>query len=203
MRPRFQTLRVAFVAALLLSGLPAYGQMLGVKFEAQAQMTTEAGNVTGCGMSFSAAYVDGSYIQGLSGSINLYLMGAVAVKAGLFDFAATGNPQSPVKQTPSPFRLSWARPGNGKAVSAQKPEHVFQGDGPGFLMFAVPMEVGSDLIARVANGDKLWLGFRSKEGRERVFSGPVEWQADGHAQFVECLNALSRAAAEKQVGGQK
>ena len=125
------------------------------------------------------------------------------MKAGLFDFAATGNRQSPFKRTPSPFRLAWARAGNGKAVSAQKPEHVFKGGDPGYLMFAVPVEAGGDLLVRVANGDKLWMGFRTKEGRERVFNGPVEWQADGHAQFSDCLSALSRAASEMQAGGEK
>lgn len=201
MRPLFQSLRVTLVAAFLVSALPAYGQMLGVKFQAQAQMTTKAGDVTGCGLSFVALHVDDVGAQGLSGSINLYLPGAVAVKAGLFDFAPTGNPQALVKRIPSPFRLSWARAGNGKAVTAQKPEHVFQGDDEGFLLFAVSMEVGGDLLIRVAAGDKLWLGFRSKAGRERVFSGPLEWEGDGQAQFAECLDALSRAVAEKSVGG--
>jgi len=164
--------------------------MLPVTFEAQAQMTTKAGNVTGCGFSFVAAHVDEWGTQGLSGSINLYLAGVVGVKAGLFDFAST-------KRTPSPFQLSWARAGSGKAVSPEKPEHQIPAEDEGFQLFAAPLEPGTDLLIRVAvGGEKLWLGFRSKQGRERVFSGPLKWEGDGAAQFVECFDGLSRGASE-------
>lgn len=160
-------------------------------------MTTNAGNVTGCGFSFVAAHVDEWGAKGLSGSINVYLMGAIAVKAGLFDMSSTGKPK------PSPFRLSWARAGSGKAVSPQKPEHSFPSGDDGFQIFAVPLEAGGDLLIRVTAGEKLWLGFKSKAGRERVFSGPLKWEGEGEAQFVECLDGLSRAASELSAGATK
>jgi len=171
--------------------------MLPVQFEAQAQMTTKDGNVTGCGFSFIAAHADEWGAQGLSGSVNLYLMGAVAVKAGLFDMSSTGKPK------PSPFQLSWARAGSGKAVSPQKPEHRIPTEDDGFQMFAVPLEAGSDFLMRLIAGEKLWFGFKSKQGRERVFSGPLKWEGDGEAQFAECLDGLSRAASEQRAGASK
>lgn len=197
--------RLALAAAFLLPGLPAHGQMLSVLFEAQAQMTTKAGNVTGCGFSFMAVHVDErGTTQGLSGSVNLLLPGVVPVKAGLFDFVSTGNLQSPVKQTPSPFRLSWARAGSGKIVSPEKPEHQISGEDEGFQLFAAPVEAGTDLLLRVATGgEKLWLGFRSKQGRERVFNGPLRWEEDGEAQFLQCLDALRGALAERSAGAAK
>ncbi|MDT3677873.1 MAG: hypothetical protein ROZ64_03430 [Burkholderiaceae bacterium] len=202
MKPRFQAFRLALAASFFLLGLPAHGQMLPVQFQAQAQMTTKAGDVTGCGFSFVAAHVDEWGMQGLSGSINLYLMGAVAVKAGLFDMAPTGNAKAPVKRTPSPFQLSWARAGSGKAVSPQKPEHRIPSEDDGFQLFVVPLEeAGADLLMRVAvGGEKLWLGFRSMEGRERIFSGPLKWEGEGEAQFRDCFDGLSRAASELSVG---
>jgi len=204
MWPRLQTIRLALAAAFLLSALPAHGQMLPVQFEAQAQMTTKDGNVTGCGFSFVAAHVDEWGTQGLSGSINVFLPGVVPVKAGLFDFAPTGNLESPVKRTPSPFRLSWARAGSGKAVSPEKPEHQIPADDDGFHLFAAPLEAGTDLLISVAvGGEKLWLGFKSRQGRERVFSGPLKWEGDGEAQFLECLDALRRAVAEPPVGAMR
>jgi len=177
--------------------------MLAVTFEAQAQMTTKAGNVTGCGFSFVAAHVDEWGTQGLSGSINLFLPGVVPVKAGLFDMAPTGNPPSAFKNTPSPFRLSWARAGSGRAVSPERPEHEIPSEDDGFQLFAAPLEAGSELLMRVVAGEKLWLGFKSKQGRERVFSGPLQWEGDSEAQFLQCLDALRRTVAEMPVGATK
>lgn len=197
MKPRFQAFRLALAAAFVLSGLPAHGQMLPVQFQAQAQMSTKAGNVTGCGFSFVAAHVDEWGAQGLSGSINFLLPGVVSVKAGLFDMVPTGNPPSTFKNTPSPFRLSWARAGSGKAVSPEKPEHQIAAEDEGFELFAAPLEPGTDLLMRVAlGGEKLWFGFKSEQGRERVFSGPVKWEGEGEAQFLQCLDALGRTVNE-------
>lgn len=186
-----------------MSCLPVHGQMLAVTFETQAQMSTKSGDVSACGVSFSAVHVDGPYAQGLSGSINLYLDGVAGIKAGLFDFSSTGNPQNPFKRAPSAFRLAWVRADGGKPVSPQKPEHMIPSDDDGYRLFAVPLKPGADLLIRVAGGEKLWLGFKSDKGHERIFNGPLKWEAGAEAQFRECLDLLSGAVAQQMKANPK
>lgn len=196
MRPTNLLLSILVVVVLLAPATPARAQMLRVTFDAQAQMTTSSGALSGCGFVFNGAHVDNWVANGVNGSINVYMAGSAAIKAGLFEFTVAG--KGDVQRAPSPYRFAWARVEGSEFTAPQKPEHVLPSEDEGYVVFAMPLAEGAELLLNTATGQKLWLGFKTKEGRERVLSGPIKWDTGAEEQFHECLGQMSKAASHIQ-----
>lgn len=175
--------------------------MVRVTFEAQAQMSTSSGEISGCGLIFNAAHTDGAatLALGVNGSIHAYMTGTAAIKAGLFDFSfERGN----VRRAPSPYRFAWARVDGLDFIAPQKPGHIIPSEDEGYLLFAMPFSEGVDLLLGAATGQRLWLGFKTKEGWERVLSGAIKWDTGAEEQFQECLGQMSEAASRMLPAGE-
>ncbi|MCD6674882.1 MAG: hypothetical protein LT106_18770 [Burkholderiaceae bacterium] len=193
MRSALRYLGELAVVVFLVHSFPAHAQMLRVTFDAQAQMATASGALSGCGLLFSGAHVDDTLATGVQGSINVYMSGTAAIKAGLFEF--TTDRRGAVQRSVSPYRFAWARVDGVAFTAPQKPEHVIASDDEGFVLFAMPFAEGIEVFVSAAAGQRLWLGFKTKGGHERVLSGHVKWAAGAEEQFRECLDQMSEAAS--------
>lgn len=181
-------------AALLTHSLPARAQMLRVTFEAHAHMGTSSGALSSCGLIFRGAHVDDVVANGVNGSIVLQMAGSAGIKAGLFEITTARG--GGVQRTPSPYRFAWARVDGLAFTAPQKPEHIIPSDDEGYILLAMPLAEGAELLINAATGHRLWLGFKTKQGWERVLSGPIKWDAGAEEQFRECLSQMSEAAAQ-------
>lgn len=194
----------AVALILTLFPLVVQAQMHGVEFVADPLMSTSSGSVTGCGLMFTATHVDSATgsVVGLTGSVNVYLSGVSAIKGGLFDFTGSGSGE--ITRKAAPHKLTWVRADGGAVVKPKRPEHVQPSDDEGFVLFAVPgVDAGFDLLERVKLGSRLWVGFKSDLGKERIFSGPVKMDQATTDQMTLCYRELAESAQRTLDGSMK
>ena len=185
--------RFTFGACVMAIALQSNAQMLGVTFYAQAQMTTKLGDVTGCGFSLTAAHIGQISNIGYDGSIHAYLAGFTGFKGGLFDITVAQDGKSLHSKTPSHFKLAWAKVASGKPLSPVPADNYIASESPDYRMFATSLLDGIPLLIRSAEGENLWLGFKSEQGRELVLNGKVEWEEGAKDQFDSCFQSLGTA----------
>lgn len=187
----FAAVTVGFISLFLSPHLNA--QMSGVEFVGDPLMSTSDGRVTGCGINFTGVHVDDISFatEGLTGSVNIYAAGMSGIKAGLFDIRVSRvDPSQLAGRAPSVFKFVWVRADGIDAVRARRPEHIQRSDDEGFLIIAVTLSEGLALIEKMLTGARLWVGFKSDAGKERIFSGPVKMTGSARDQISLCFEEL-------------
>lgn len=154
------------------------------------------GEIKGCGIrvaGVSGVLGNSDAMELVDASINVYIDGFALVKAGLH-----GSSVSRAKEKPQPTggHIEWLRIGNGKPLDT-KGAKMQPADDPGYDIYGVAFEDGYQALLGFLDSKTLWVGFKTRNGISRVFSGPTKMTPDVAKQLLSCLQEMAKPVPRK------
>lgn len=162
----------------------------------QATVLAPGGVIKGCGvrvMGVTDAVGSAQAMELVDASVNIYLDGFTLVKAGLH---VTSVSRAKEKALPTGSRIEWLRIGDGKPLDT-KGAKVKPGEDAGYDIYGVSFEDGYQALMGFLDSKPLWVGFKTKNGMSRVFSGQAKMTPDVAKQVLSCLQELAKPAPKK------
>lgn len=182
--------------ALLAASTASAQAVTTIQTVLQPTILAPGGEIKGCGIrvaGVSGVAGNSDAMELVDASINVYIDGFTLVKAG---FQVSSVSRSKEKPQPSGSRIDWLRIGDGNPLDTKRSK-VKPTEDAGYDMYSADFEDGYKALMGFLDSKTIWVGFKTKTGVSRVFSGPTKMTPEVAKQLLSCLQEMAKSEPKK------